>query len=47
MKGTTRPEFSRREFLAGASALGGVAMASAAAAAQNVRRLPAARRARQ
>ena len=34
MKGTTRPEFSRREFLAGASALGGVAMASAAGAAQ-------------
>jgi len=34
MKGTTRSQFSRREFLAGASALGGVAMASAATAAQ-------------
>ena len=34
MKGTARPELSRREFLAGASALGGVAIASAAAAAQ-------------
>src|SRR5688572_664128 len=34
MKGTTRPEFSRREFLAGASALAGVAMAAAPAAAQ-------------
>jgi pimeloyl-ACP methyl ester carboxylesterase len=34
MKGTIRAEFSRRKFLAGASALGGLAMASAAKAAQ-------------
>lgn len=34
MKGTTSPDFSRREFLAGASALGGMTMAPAAAAAQ-------------
>jgi len=34
MKGTTTPGLSRREFLAGASALGGVAIASAAAPAQ-------------
>jgi pimeloyl-ACP methyl ester carboxylesterase len=34
MQATTRPEFSRREFLAGASALGGIAIASATAAAQ-------------
>src|SRR5262249_10269767 len=34
MKGTTRQEFSRRQFLAGASALGGAAMASAVPSAQ-------------
>ena len=34
MKGTAMPGLSRREFLAGASALGGVAIASAAASAQ-------------
>ena len=34
MKGTATPGLSRREFLAGASALGGVAIASAAAPAQ-------------
>ena len=34
MKGTTMPGLSRREFLAGASALGGVAIASAALPAQ-------------
>src|SRR5499427_6603829 len=34
MEGTASPGLSRREFLAGASALGGVAIVSAAAAAQ-------------
>ena len=34
MNGTATPGLSRREFLAGASAIGGVAIASAAAAAQ-------------
>ena len=34
MKGTGKPGLSRREFLAGASALGGAAIASAAAPAQ-------------
>jgi len=34
MKGTATPGLSRREFLAGASALGGVAIASAAAPTQ-------------
>ena len=34
MKGTAAPGFSRREFLGGASALGAVAIAAAAAPAQ-------------